>query len=128
MPTPETLAAERVERLVAGDLPETAREALVAGLVRELRAAPAEPPEALRARVTALRAPARRPRRLRLVVALALLAVAALTAAILTLPPDDGPQRQGTPERTSGGPARQNASVESDKAPRSGDLGFIADD
>jgi len=130
MPTPETLAPERVERLVAGDLPETAREALVAGLVRELRAAPAEPPEALRARVAALRAPTARPRprRARLIIAHALLAVAALTAAILTLPRDNGPQRHGTPELTSGGPARENASVESDEAPRSGDHEFLADD
>jgi hypothetical protein len=62
MPTSETLAPERVERLVAGGVPETAREALVAGLVRELRAAPAEPPEELRGRVAALREPAGRPR------------------------------------------------------------------
>jgi len=62
MPTPETLAPERVDRLVAGDVPETAREALVAGLVRELRAAPSEPSQELRARVAGLRAPAGRPR------------------------------------------------------------------
>ena len=127
MPTPETLATERVERLVAGDVPETSREALVAGLVRELRSAPAEPPGELRARVAALRAPAGRPRRLRLVVALALLAVAALTTAILTLPRDDGPQRQGTRELTSVGPARETASAESDDISRNGNLGFLAE-
>jgi hypothetical protein len=130
MPTSETLAPERVERLVAGDVPETAREALVAGLVRELRAAPAEPPEELRARVAALRAPAGRPRprRLRLVVALALLAVAAVTAAILSLPRDEGPRRQGMPELTAGGPARENASVESDEASDSDNPEFLAED
>ena len=128
MPTPETLAPDCVDRLVAGDVPETAREALVAGLVRELRAAPADPPDELRARVAALRTRVGRPRRLRLVVALALIAVAAVTTAILTVPRDDAPRRQGSPELTPEGAARANASAESDEAPRSGKLEFLAED
>jgi len=102
MPTLETLTADRAERLVAGDMPETSREALVAGLVRELRAGVAEPSEELRERVAALRAPAppSRRRRTRLVFALALVALAAIAAAAVVLPGAE-PQRAGSPDLVS---------------------------
>ena len=102
MPTPETLTPDRAERLVAGDMPETSREAVVAGLVRELRAGAAEPSEALRERVAALRAPAARPRRrrTRLVLAVALLALAAIAAAAMVLPGAE-PRRAGSADLVS---------------------------
>ncbi len=51
MSTTDSLAPDRVERLLAGAAPEGEREALLAGLVRELRAAPAAQSEQLRARI-----------------------------------------------------------------------------
>lgn len=91
MPTPETLTPDRAEQLVAGDLPETSQEALVAGLVRELRASSPEPPERLRVRVAELRAPAARAprRRLRAALVLAALSIGAIAAAALVLPQED---------------------------------------
>ena len=62
MPSPELLAPERAERLLAGAPPETAREADVERLVRELRALSAPAPASLRAQIGSLSAP-RPPRR-----------------------------------------------------------------
>jgi len=129
MPTPETLAPDRAERLLAGDVPETAREALVAGLVRELRAGSSEAPERLRARVAELRTPApRRPRRrARVALVLAVLALAAVAAAVVI--PRDGAEPaagdepaagvelvQGEPESESGGAEAPIPSSGSDEA------------
>jgi hypothetical protein len=103
MPTPDTLTPERAERLLAGELPETSREALVAGLVRELRAESPDPPDRLRARVAGLRTPAaRRPRRrARVALVLAVLALAAAIAAA-ALVPRQGSERSADPELASG--------------------------
>jgi hypothetical protein len=102
MPTPDTLTPERAERLLAGELPETSREALVAGLVRELRTESPDPPDRLRARVAGLRTPAaRKPRRrARVALVLAVLALAAIAAAALV--PRQGSERSADPERASG--------------------------
>jgi len=84
MPSPELLAPERAERLLAGVPPETAREADVERAVRELRALSAPAPAELRERVGRLSAPPT-PRRRRLVPVLATAAIvaAALGAAAL---------------------------------------------
>jgi type VI protein secretion system component VasF len=97
MPSPELLAPERAERLLAGAPPETAREADVERLVRELRALSAPAPAELRERVAGLSLP-RAPRRPRLVVALAAAAilVASVSAAAL-LRRDEQPARETAP-------------------------------
>jgi hypothetical protein len=87
MPSPEPIAPERLEELLAGSPPDVEQEARVQGLVRELRAGSPSAPEPLRARVSALgEQPKRRRRALpvrRAALALALLAVVgALGAAI----------------------------------------------
>jgi hypothetical protein len=84
MPSPDLIAPDRVEELLGGAVPEGEREALVQGLVRELRLGGAPAPASLRTRVTALgdEPPRRRaslPRR-RLALALALVLVALLGA------------------------------------------------
>ena len=79
MPSPELLALDRAERLLSGAPPETAREADVERIVRELRALSAPAPAELRERVGRLSAPSA-PRRRRLVPVLA--AAAIITAAL----------------------------------------------
>ena len=63
MPTTDPLAPDRLEELLGGAVPEGEREALVQGLVRELRAGATVAPAPLRARVGELsEQPVRRPR------------------------------------------------------------------
>ena len=86
MPSPELLAPDRAERLLAGAPPETAREADVERIVRELRALAAPAPSELRERVGQLSAPpAPRRRRLVPVLAAAAIVAAALVAASLVI-------------------------------------------
>ena len=62
MPTPDPIAPERMEELMGGVVPEGEREALVQGLVRELRAEAPVAPAPLRERVRTLaEQPARPP-------------------------------------------------------------------
>lgn len=87
MRSSEPVAPERLEKLLGGAAPEGEREALVLGLVRELRSsAPAAPP-ALRDRVGAIGAPDPTSRRLftrrRVALVLALVALAVLGAALV---------------------------------------------
>ena len=97
MPSPDLIAPDRVEELLGGAVPEGEHEALVQGLVRELRLGGAPAPASLRTRVTALadETPRRRaslPRR-RLALALALVLVAvSLVGAGLALRGDGEPQ------------------------------------
>ena len=88
MPSPDLIAPDRVEELLGGAVPEGEQEALVQGLVRELRLGGAPAPAPLRARVTALgdetprrRAPTLRPR-LAFAVALVLVPLALLAAGL----------------------------------------------
>jgi hypothetical protein len=57
MPSPDLIAPERLEQLLAGALPDTDREARVQGLALELRSSAAPAPESLRQRVRALPSP-----------------------------------------------------------------------
>jgi hypothetical protein len=84
MPSPELLAPERAERLLAGAPPETSREAAVEGLLRELRATSGPASPELRERVRSLgTAPPRRSRRrTALVLVPAVLALAATVGGI----------------------------------------------
>lgn len=85
MPSPELLAPDRAERLLAGAPPETAGEADVERIVRELRALAAPAPAEVRERVGRLSAPPA-PRRWRLVpvlAAAAIVAVALVAAALV---------------------------------------------
>jgi hypothetical protein len=91
MPSPDLIAPDRVEELLGGAVPEGEREALVQGLVRELRLGGAPAPASLRTRVTALgdEPPRRRAslprRRLALALALVLVAVAGIGAGLALL-------------------------------------------
>lgn len=98
MPVSDPIAPDRLEELLGGAVPEGEREALVQGLVRELRAGAPAAPAPLRARVHELaEQPARRRRRFapRRRTALAftgvLLAVAAAGAGVILT----GGDRQG---------------------------------
>jgi hypothetical protein len=62
MPSPEFVDPARLERLLAGAAPETAGEAILQGLVRELRADASAASPALHERVRALRQPESRVR------------------------------------------------------------------
>ncbi len=89
MPTTDPLAPDRLEELLGGAVPEGEREALVQGLVRELRAGATAAPAPLRARVGELsEQPVRRPRvlprrRTALALAFVLLAVAGVAAGVV---------------------------------------------
>jgi hypothetical protein len=89
MPTSEPIAPDRLEELLGGAVPEGEREALVQGLVRELRTEAPAAPAPLRQRVRALaeQPVARRPAlpRPRVVLALAfvLVAVAGVSSAVV---------------------------------------------
>ncbi len=90
MPTPDPIAPERMEALMGGVVPEGEREALVQGLVRELRAEAPVAPAPLRERVRTLaeqparpRRPAVPRRRTALALAFALVAVAGLSSAVI---------------------------------------------
>ena len=54
MPVSDPIAPDRLEELLGGAVPEGEREALVQGLVRELRAGAPTAPAPLRSRVNAL--------------------------------------------------------------------------
>jgi hypothetical protein len=88
MPSPDLIAPDRLEELLAGALPEAEREARLQGLVRELRADAPAAPASLRVRVSALEEqPERRPRglprrRTALALAFVLVAVAAVGAGL----------------------------------------------
>ena len=104
MPSPDLLEADRLEALLRGAPPEGVREALVVGLVRELRSDTTRAPESVRRRVRELNepAPARRPSlsRRRAVLAVGLVALVALVGAGLVANlggdgSDQGADRQG---------------------------------
>jgi Domain of unknown function (DUF4349) len=88
MPSPDLVAPDRLEELLAGELPEAEAEARLQGLVRELRAEAPATPARLRTRVHALeelparRRPARPRPRTALALAFVLLAVAAVGAGL----------------------------------------------
>ena len=60
MRSPDLTDVDRIEGLLRGILPESEREAQLAGLIRELRGLDAEAPRPLRERVRGLEEPARR--------------------------------------------------------------------
>jgi Domain of unknown function (DUF4349) len=97
MSTSDSLALDRIDALLRGSPPEGEREALLQGLVRELRADAPGAPGPLRVRVRALvEAPPRRRalvtrRRTVLVVASAVSAIVAAVGATGLLPRDDAP-------------------------------------
>jgi Domain of unknown function (DUF4349) len=111
MPVSDPIAPERLEELLGGAVPEGEREALVQGLVRELRAGASAAPAPLRARVHDLaEQPARRrrvlPRRTALALACVLLALAAVAAGVVF----SGGERQGGDDEAGGAPADVGAS------------------
>jgi Domain of unknown function (DUF4349) len=89
MPTSEPIAPDRLEELLGGAVPEGEREALVQGLVRELRTEAPVAPAPLRQRVRTLadRPARRRPavprRRTALAIAFVLVAIAGVSSAVL---------------------------------------------
>ncbi len=96
MHSPDAIAADRLDRLLAGAVPESEREARMQGLLRELRVAAPPASQRLRERVRALEEVSpRRPlftwRRAALVAASA---VAGIVAAALVV---GGPSRPGEP-------------------------------
>jgi hypothetical protein len=99
----DPIAPERVEELLGGAVPEGEREALVQGLVRELRSDAPAAPAPLRARVHRLaeQPPRRRAslprRRTALALAFALLAVALLGAGVFL---GGGDERSAAPRGT----------------------------
>jgi len=105
MLSPDPLAPDRLEELLGGAVPEGEREALVQGLVRELRAGAPTAPAPLRERVRALgeQPPRRRrtlPRR-RTALALAfVLVAAALAGSAVVLNGGDDPTAAPEPEAT----------------------------
>ena len=104
MPTPDPIAPERMEALMGGVVPEGEREALVQGLVRELRAEAPVAPAPLRERVRTLaeqparpRRPAVPRRRTALALAFALVAVAGFSSAVILR---GGGERDAVPRPT----------------------------
>jgi Domain of unknown function (DUF4349) len=104
MPVSDPIAPDRLEELLGGAVPEGEREALVQGLVRELRAGAPTAPAPLRARVHELvEQPERRrralpQRRAALAVAFVLLAVTAVAAGVVFT----GGQRQAGDDAAAG--------------------------
>jgi hypothetical protein len=102
MPTSEPIAPDRLEDLLGGAVPEGEREALVQGLVRELRteAPVASAPLRQRVRTLADRPARRRPalprRRTALALAFVLVAIAGVSSAVL-LSEGDQPRADGVP-------------------------------
>jgi hypothetical protein len=118
VPSPDLIAPDRVEELLGGAVPEGEHEALVQGLVRELRLGGAPAPTSLRTRVTALgdepprrRAPLPR-RRLALALALVLVAVAGIGAGLALR--GDGAQDAAAPVEVE---ATKNLSGDDSGAP-----------
>jgi Domain of unknown function (DUF4349) len=120
MPTRDPIAPDRLEELLGGAVPEEEREALVQGLVRELRAeAPVARP-LLRERVRDLvdqpahRRPALPRPRTALALAFVLVAVAGVSSAVV-LGRDDGPSADAgaaaptTPDVQAAGEATEDA-------------------
>jgi uncharacterized protein DUF4349 len=97
MPSPELLAPDRAERLLAGSPPETAREADVERIVRELRALSAPAPAELRERVGRLSSP-RAPQRRRLVPVLATAAIFASVLSAVAFVAREGSDERSAPE------------------------------
>jgi Domain of unknown function (DUF4349) len=129
MPTPEPIAPDRVEELLGGAVPEGEREALVQGLVRELRTGAPVAPAPLREQVRTLadrparRRPALPRRRTALALAFVLVAIAAVGSAVL-LGEGDEPSADGVPaadEQVVGGAE----DMETMEAPPAG--GFLID-
>ena len=126
MPSPDLIAPDRVEELLGGAVPEGEQEALVQGLVRELRLGGAPAPAPLRARVTALgdetprrRAPTLRPR-LAFAIALVLVPVAVLGAGLAVRgAPEDGD------DSASGAPAAELDRGEAVSGDDSADSGAV---
>jgi Domain of unknown function (DUF4349) len=110
MHSPDAIAADRLEQLLAGAVPESEREARMQGLLREVRVAAPPASQRLRERVRALEeAPRRRPlvtwRRAALVAASA---VAGVVAAALVVRGDSQPgetaEREAAAPTTVAGP------------------------
>jgi Domain of unknown function (DUF4349) len=101
MRSPDVIAPDRLEELLRGAVPEGADEAVLGGLVRELRASAAPAPDALRARVAELRAPQRRirprPRPRRIALALAAMLVIAAVAGAIASSGGDGVETASAP-------------------------------
>jgi Domain of unknown function (DUF4349) len=103
MPTPDPIAPDRLEELMGGVVPEGEREALVQGLVRELRTGAPVAPAPLRERVRTLaeqparRRPALPRRRTALALAFVLVAVAGVSSAVLLTGGDES-TADGVPE------------------------------
>jgi len=83
MPSPDLTDAERIEGLLRGIPPETAREAQLAGLIRQLRAGALDAPDALRERVRAHDVPPRRSWGWKPALVLVPLVVAGLAAGVV---------------------------------------------
>lgn len=125
MPVSDPIAPDRLEELLGGAVPEGEREALVQGLVRELRAGAPTAPAPLRSRVHALaeQPPRRRRvlprRRAALALACVLLALAAVAAGVVF----SGGERRGGDDEAGGVPADVGAAdmegVVQDAAPTS---------
>ncbi len=120
MPSSDQIEPTRLETLLGGASPETEREALVQGLVRELRAGMPQASPALRERVQALDTPSSKTRSRvgrRAVLALALvtfLACSAVLAGLITRSSGEEPGREAaptTPTATSTTPASTTPAV-----------------
>jgi Domain of unknown function (DUF4349) len=107
MRTPDQIAPDRLEELLGGTVPEGEREALVQGLVRELRAGAPVAPAPLRVRVRELaEQPVRRRRalprrRTALALAFVLVAVAGVSSAVVLSRGGEG-TLDGAPRAASG--------------------------
>jgi hypothetical protein len=112
MSSPDLITPDRLESLLAGDPPESVREAVVQGLVRELRAGAPEAPASLRERVLVPRAPAPRrvsQRRLGYVLVFAVF-VAAIGAAVVSQSRTSSLEgRAGNQRLTSGGDVKDSS-------------------
>jgi len=97
MPSPELLAPDRAERLLSGAPPETAREADVERMVRELRALSAPAPGELRERVRRLSAPPSKRTRSRLAAAFAAAAVLVTAVAAIAIVGREEPGKTAEP-------------------------------
>jgi len=122
MRTPDQIASDRLEELLGGAVPEGEREALVQGLVRELRAGAPVAPAPLRVRVRELaEQPVRRRRalprrRTALALAFVLVAVAGVSSAVV-LSGGGEPGADGVPAAAEPAGADDAAEEGADMAP-----------